>query len=60
MDRKGTQVMFVCIHVCMFFEVLSRLRALTEPKMVPYGRVLDNTLLRHVFSAMVSQRERGT
>ena len=37
----------------MFFKDFSRLRALTELKMVPYGRVLDNTLLRHAFSAVV-------
>ena len=39
----------------MFFEVFSRLTALTEPIVVPdgTGRVLDNTLLRHVFSAVV-------
>ena len=42
-----------CLYACMFFEVFSRLRALTEPKVVPYGTVLDNALLRHVFSAVV-------
>ena len=41
------------MYVSMFFKDLSRLRALTELKMVPYGRVVDNTLLRHVFSAVV-------
>ena len=67
MDRKRAQVMFVCIYVCiyvcmylctyvgMFFEDVSRLRALTEPKVVPYGRVMDNccgreALLRHVLA----------
>ena len=46
MDRKGAQVMFVCMYVCMSFEVFSRLRALTEANVVPYGWVLDITLLR--------------
>ena len=41
------------MYVCIFFKDFWRLRALTEPKMVPYGRVVDNTLLRHVFSAVV-------
>ena len=41
------------MYACMFFKDFSRLRALTEPKMVPYGRVVDNTLLRHVLSAVV-------
>ena len=45
--------MHVCLYACMFFEVFSRLRALTEPKVVPYDRVLDNILLRHVFSTAV-------
>ena len=45
--------MYVCMYACMFFGIFSRQRALTEPKVVPYGRVLDNTLLRHVFSAVV-------
>ena len=57
MDRNGAQVIFVCkcvcLYVCMFFEVFSRLRGLTEPKVVPYGSVLDNKLLRHVFSVVV-------
>ena len=42
-----------CLYACMFFEVFSRLRALTEPKVVPYGTVLDNALLRHGLSAVV-------
>ena len=45
--------MHVGIYVCMFFEVFSRLRALTEPKVVRYGRALDNSWLRHVFIAVV-------
>ena len=45
--------MFVCIGVNMFFDDRSRLRTLTEPKVVSDGRVVDNTLLRHVFSAVV-------
>ena len=43
----------VCMYVGMFFDVFSGLRALTESKVVPYGSVLNNTLLRHVFSAVV-------
>ena len=39
--------------VCMVFKDFSRLRALKEPKKVPYGRAVDNRLLRHVFSAVV-------
>ena len=50
MDRIRAQV---SLYVCMGFENFSRLVAPTEPKVVPYGRVLDNTLLRHVFSAAV-------
>ena len=42
--------MFISMYVLKDF---SRLRTLTEPKMVPYGRVVDNTLLRHVFSVVV-------
>ena len=30
-----------------------RLRGLTEAKVVPYGKVLHNALLRHVFSILV-------
>ena len=53
--------MYVCVYVCMYeymyvcmlFVDFSRLRALTEPKVVPYGRVVDNKLLRHAFSAVV-------
>ena len=37
----------------MFFKDFSRLRALTELKGVPYGRVMDYTLVRYVFSAVV-------
>ena len=33
----------------MFFEDFSTLRAFTEPKVAPYARVVDNTLLGHVF-----------
>ena len=36
-----------------FFEDFSVLTALTEPEVVPYGNVVDNTLLRLVFSAVV-------
>ena len=40
--------MYVCIcHV--FFNAFYRLRALTEAKVVPYGRVVDNILLTHAF-----------
>ena len=42
--------MFVCLHV---FDYFSRLGALAEPKVVLYGRVLDNTLLMHASSAVV-------
>ena len=58
MDIKGAQVMFANVLVCFSFEDFSRLRALAEPKVVPYGRVVDNTLLKHVFRS--SPRERGT
>ena len=37
----------------MFFKELSRLRTLTKPKVVPYGRMVDNTSLRYVFSEVV-------
>ena len=47
------QLMFKCLYIRLFFKGLSRLRALTEPKMVQYGRMVDNTSLRHVFSAVV-------
>ena len=36
----------------MFFEDISRLKALTEPKVLPCGRTVDNTLLRRVFSTL--------
>ena len=39
-------VRFVCA-----FEDFSRLRVLTEPKVVPYGRVVDTTLLKDFFLA---------
>ena len=39
--------------MCMFFENSSGLRALTEAKLVAYGRAGDNTLLRHVQSTVV-------
>ena len=51
MDRKVAQVMLVYIFV--FFEDFSRLRILTKPKVVVYGRVVHITLFRHVFSAVV-------
>ena len=47
MDRKMAQI-FVYMFVC-FFEDFSTLRAFTEPKVAPYARVVDNTLLGHVF-----------
>ena len=50
MDRKSSDF---CTYVCMFFEDFSRLRALTGPKVVPYDRVVDTALLRHVFSAVM-------
>ena len=55
MDKNGLRsYLYVCIiYVCMFFENFLRLRALAEPKVVPYDRVLDNILLSHVFSAVV-------
>ena len=43
----------VCIYGCVSFEHFSRMRAFTEPKVVPCGSVVDNTLLRHVFGALV-------
>ena len=42
-----------CLYECMVFKDFSGLRALTEPKMVRYGRVVDNTLFTYVFSAVV-------
>ena len=51
MERKTAR--HVCIYVCMFIEDFSRLRALTESKVVSYVRVVDNTLLRHVFFSAV-------
>ena len=41
------------VYVCMFFEDFPRLRALTEPKLASYDRVLDNTMLRHAFGAVL-------
>ena len=58
MEKRGSG--HVCIYVCMFFEDFSRLRAFTEPKVVPYGGFVGNTLLRHVLSAVASLGERGT
>ena len=59
MDRKRAHFMFVCIYVCRFFEDFSRLLALTEPKVLLYGRVVDNTLIGHVLAQWFSQRERS-
>ena len=57
MDRKkgsGHVCKCVFMHICLYVsEDFSGLRALTEPNVVPYGSGLDNTLLRHVFSAVV-------
>ena len=39
-------------YVCMFFKDL-RLKALTGPKVVPNGRVADDTMLWHVFRAVM-------
>ena len=51
MDTKSRS----CLHYVsnFFLKDFARLRALTEPNMVPYGMVVDNTVLRHVFSAVV-------
>ena len=57
-DRKRAQVIYACIW--MFFEDFSGLRALTEAEVVPYGRILDNVLLRYVLAQWDSQRERRT
>ena len=38
--------------VYMFFNDSSGLRALRDAKVVPYGTVVDNTLLKHVFRAV--------
>ena len=46
-DRKRTQVMFVV------FQGFIDTESTSETKVVPYGRVVDNTLLRHFFSAAV-------
>ena len=57
-EKAGHVYTFICLYVnmyaCMSFKDFSRLKALTEPKMVPYGRMVDNTLLRHAFSALVT------
>ena len=37
----------------MFFKDFPRMIGLTEPKMVPYGRMVDNASLGHVFGAVV-------
>ena len=45
--------MQVSIYVCMYiFRGFSALRTLKEVKVVPYGRVVDNTLLWHVLIAV--------
>ena len=40
------------MYVGMLFNDFSGLRALREAKMVPYGMVVDNALLKHVFRAV--------
>ena len=45
--------MLVYTYVCRVFEDFSRLRTLTEPRVVPYGKVVNNTLLRLIFTAVV-------
>ena len=58
-------IIYVCIYnthhsyyithniIALSLEDFSRLRALTELKVVSYDRVVDNTLLRHVFSEVL-------
>ena len=55
MDRKGSQVMFISIYAYIFacFSRGSRLRALTDTKVIPYGRVVHNPFLTHILSAVV-------
>ena len=36
----------------MFFEDIFRLKAHSEPKVLPDGRAVDNTLLRRAFSTL--------
>ena len=38
--------------VYMFFNDFSGLRALREAKVVPYGTVVDNALLKYIFRAV--------
>ena len=46
MDIKGAQVMFVCIHICLYvFENISQLKPLSEVKIVPKESFVLNTLL---------------
>ena len=54
MDKKEFRCLY--IYVCMSFNDFSRPRALEGPKVVRYGRVVNNTLLRHVFSAVMFPR----
>ena len=65
--EKRAQSMFVCIfmhtnrYVCMFFGDFSRLRALAEPKVVPY---MVGFWIIHCLSMFLakwcSQRQRGS
>ena len=43
---------YVCGYICSFFTDLSGLTAHRKAKVVPYGTVVDNTLLKHVFRAV--------
>ena len=44
--------MYVCRYMCLLFRGFSWLRGLTEAKVVPCGWVVDNPLLRRVFSTV--------
>ena len=43
---KGSEV---CIYVYMFVRFSRFSQALIKPKVVPYDKVLNNTLFRHFF-----------
>ena len=44
----------VYVYVCMVFANIWRFKAPSESKVVPYDSHVNSTLLRHVFSAVVT------
>ena len=63
-DRKRAQVIYIMYasayaSICAYFGgFFSGLKSLREVKVVPYGRAVDNKLVRHALPRWIFQRER--